>query len=192
VSALEPATLDGLWSVHEIRQLAYQFALAHDSRDMDEMERIFIDADSPLPFPEFNLANVRTTLPEYWRVAGPTVLFVANHIVELTDHDHATGSVYCLAKLDIAGSWIEQAILYQDAYQRQDGSWRFARRRHLLWYGIELPERPFDQPKTGWPATATGRGSLPEEFEAWRTFYGIAQPPSGYYGQPELDSTFLR
>jgi hypothetical protein len=192
VSVLEAATLDGLWSVHEIRQLAYRFALAHDSRDMDEMERIFVDADSPLVFPEFNLANVRTTLPEYWRVAGPTVLFVANHIIELTDHNHATGAVYCLAKLDIGGSWIEQAILYQDAYERHDGSWRFARRRHLLWYGIDLPERPFDQPKTGWPATATGRGSLPEEFEAWRTFYGITQPPSGYYGQPEMDSTFLR
>jgi hypothetical protein len=183
-------TLDKLWSVHEIRQLAYRFAQAHDSRDMDEMDRIFLEAASPLTFPEFNLANVRATLPEYWRIAGPTMLFVANHIIELTDRDHAAGSVYCLAKLDIAGSWIEQAILYQDAYERHEGLWRFAQRRHLLWYGIELPERPFDQPKTGWPATATGRGSLPEEFETWRAFCGIAQPPSGYYGQPDMDSTF--
>jgi hypothetical protein len=185
----EYETVDKLWSVHEIRQLAYRFAQAHDSRDMAEMERLFLDADSPLTFPEFNLANVRETLPEYFQIAGPTMLFVANHVIDLVDHDHASGSVYCLAKLDIGGSWIEQAILYQDVYERRGEVWRFARRRHLLWYGIELPERPFEQPKTGWPATATGRGSLPEEFGAWRTFYGITQPPSGYYGQPEMDST---
>jgi hypothetical protein len=184
--------LDRLWSVHEIRQLAYRFAQAHDSRDMAEMERIFVDADEPLTFPEFNLANVRETLPEYFQIAGPTMLFVANHVIDLLDHDHATGSVYCLAKLDIGGSWIEQAILYQDEYERHDGSWRFAQRRHLLWYGIELPERPFEQPKTRWPADGTGRGSLPEDFEAWRAFYGITQPPSGYYGQPEMDSTLRR
>ena len=97
-------TLDRLWSVHEIRQLAYRFAQAHDSRDMAEMGRIFIDADAPLTFPEFNLANVRETLPEYFQIAGPTMLFVANHVIDLVDHDHATGSVYCLAKLDIGGT----------------------------------------------------------------------------------------
>jgi hypothetical protein len=182
--------LDKLCSVYEIRQLAYRFAQAHDSRDMDEMERIFLDAEAPLTFPEFNIVNVRETLPEYFRIAGPTMLFVANHVIEPTDRDHATGSVYCLAKLDIGGSWIEQAILYQDEYERRDGTWRFAQRRHLLWYGIELPERPFEQPKTQWPAGATGRGSLPEDFEAWRAFYGIAEPPSGYYCQPGADSAF--
>jgi SnoaL-like domain len=182
--------LDTLWSAHEIRQLAYRFAQAHDSRDMSELERIFVGADEPLAFPDFNLANVRSTLPAYWRVAGPTMLFVTNHIINLTDGNHAAGSVYCLAKLDIGGSWIEQAILYQDSYERCDGVWLFAKRRHLLWYGIELPERPFDQPKTQWPAGATGRGSLPEEFEAWRGFYGIAEPPSGYYTQPGEASVF--
>lgn len=183
-------SLDNLWSVHEIRQLAYRFAQAHDSRDMAEMERIFLEPESALRFPDFNLANVRETLPEYWRVAGPTMLFVANHVIELIDRDHAKGNVYCLAKLDIGGSWIEQAILYRDVYRRHDGAWRFAERRHLLWYGIELPERPFEQAKTQWPASATGRGSLPEDFETWRAFYGIARPPSGYYGQPDAESSF--
>jgi hypothetical protein len=116
-----------------------------------------------------------------WHAAVRLVALIAERVI---------GGAF--RRLDIGGSWIEQAILNQDAYERHDGSWRFARRRHLLWYGIDLPERPFDQPKTGWPATATGRGSLPEEFEAWRTFYGITQPPSGYYGQPEMGSTFLR
>jgi hypothetical protein len=116
------------------------------------------------------------------------MLFVANHVIDLLDHDHATGSVYCLAKLDIGGTWIEQAILYQDEYARHEGLWRFAQRRHPLWYGIELPERPFEQEKTQWPAGGTGRGSLPEDFDAWRAFYGIAERPTGFYASPNTDS----
>jgi hypothetical protein len=173
-----------LWAVHEIRQLAYRFAQAHDSRDMDALEALFVPADEPLTWPEFNVVNARTRLPEYFQIAGPTMLFVANHIIDLVDDDHATGAVYCLAKLDIAGAWIEQAIQYQDTYERRDGTWLFAQRRHLLWYGIELPERPFEQPKTQWPLDATGRGSLPEALPAWRAFYDIAEEPTGYYGQP--------
>jgi hypothetical protein len=173
-----------LWAVHEIRQLAYRFAHAHDSRDMEELESLFVPADEPLTWPEFNVVNARTRLPEYFQVAGPTMLFVANHVIDLVDEDHATGAVYCLAKLDVAGMWIEQAIQYQDNYERRDGVWRFTQRRHLLWYGIELAERPFDQPKTQWPLDATGRGSLPEAFPAWRAFYGVAEEPTGYYGQP--------
>jgi SnoaL-like domain len=109
-------------SAHDIRQLAYRYAFAHDSHDLEEMARIFVAADTPLSFPDFNLANLRETMPAYWQVAGPTMLFVANHLVEIADGDHATGSVYCLAKLDIAGSWIERAVLYQDVYERRDGS----------------------------------------------------------------------
>lgn len=178
------AASERLWAVHEIGQLAYRFARAHDGRDMGEMADLFVPADEPLRWPEFNLVNARARLPEYFQVAGPTILFVANHVIDLEDGDHATGSVYCFAKLDIGGTWIEQAIRYDDVYARHDGRWRFVRRRHLLWYGIELPERPFEQPKTQWPVDATGRGSLPEELPSWRAFYGIAEPPSGYYGQP--------
>jgi hypothetical protein len=175
---------DRAMSIHEIKQLAYRFARAHDSRDLDEMKRIFVQSEAPLPFPDFNLANVLAVLPEYFKVAGPTILFVTNHVIEIDSAEAASGSVYCLAKLDIDGTWVEQAILYEDAYRRDDGTWRFVRRRHLLWYGIELPERPFDQPKTQWPVTATGRGSLPEDFAAWRSFYGISESPTGFYAQP--------
>src|SRR5438094_773829 len=92
-----------LWAVQEIRQLAYRFAHAHDSRDMEAVESLFVPADEPLRWPEFNVVNARTRLPEYFQIAGPTMLFVANHIVDLIDEDHATGAVYCLAKLDVAG-----------------------------------------------------------------------------------------
>ena len=177
-----------LWGIHEIQQLAYRWAQAHDGRDMDDIEAMFVPADEPLDFPDFNVANVRAVLPEYWKVAGPTMLFVANHVIKMIDENQAVGSVYCLAKLDIDGAWIEQAIQYQDLYALHEGAWRFVRRRHLLWYGIELPERPFEQPKTNWPVGATGKGSLPEDFATWRTFYGITEKPTGYYAQPEPEA----
>jgi len=179
---------DRALSMLEIQQLAHRFARAHDSRDLDEMPRLFVAAEEPLRFPSFNAINVLAVLPEYFNVAGPTVLFVANHVIDFIDDDNASGDVYCLAKLDIDGTWVEQAILYRDVYRRDEGSWRFVSRCHLLWYGIELPERPFAQPKTQWPVEATGRGSLPEDFASWRAFYRIAGPPTGYYGQPDIAS----
>jgi SnoaL-like domain len=146
-SMMEADKLDALWSVHEIRQLAYRFAQAHDSRDMPEMERIFVGADEPLAFPDFNFANVRSTLPAYWQVAGPTMLFVTNHIVDFIDNDHATGAVYCLAKLEITGSWTEQAILYRDAYDRRDGVWLFTQRRTSSGMESSYPSAPSSSPR---------------------------------------------
>lgn len=174
-----------LWDIHEIQQLAYRFAQAHDGRDMAELEAVFVPTTVPLEFPSFNQANALTRLREYFAFAGPTILFVANHLINIVDDERATGSVYCFAKLSLGGSWVEQGIQYQDVYEKYEGHWRFLRRTHLLWYGVELPERPLEQPKTQWPANATGRGSLPEALESWREFYGIAEAPTGYYGQPE-------
>lgn len=74
-----PSLVRKLWSVHEIQQLAYRFAQAHDGRDLDELERLFVPADHPLEFPDFNQANALTTLAAYFQFAGPTILFVANH-----------------------------------------------------------------------------------------------------------------
>lgn len=48
-----------LIAAHQIRQLACKFALAHDSRDMDLFEQLFAPAEEALPFPRFNLVNVR-------------------------------------------------------------------------------------------------------------------------------------
>lgn len=189
-SPTESETVRALASVQQIQQLAYRYARAHDGRDLAELLSLFAPADQPLHYPRFNRASLAATMPEYFSFAGPTILFVANHIVDLLDDERATGSVYCFAKLSIGGSWIEQAIQYQDRYERVGGSWVFTERRHLLWYGIELPERPFDQPKTRWPAEATGRGSLPEDLPSWRAFYGIPDEPTGYYSQPGADATY--
>ena len=189
-AATEGQMLDRLWSIHEIQQLACRYALAHDSRDMAMLDSLFVDAQEPLAWPAFNIENLRRSLPEGLKHAGPSILLVGNHIVELHDAVRASGSVYCLARLAVGGAWVEQAILYFDHYERVDGRWLIEHRRHLLWYGVELDERPFDQPKTSWPVSPVGRGSLPEDLPAWRAFYGISGPPTGFYASPADDETW--
>jgi hypothetical protein len=186
----ESRTLDRLWSVHEIQQLACRYALAHDSRDMAMLDTLFVDAREPLDWPSFNIENLRRSLPVGLKHAGPSILLVGNHIVELQDDERATGSVYCLARLAVGGGWVEQAIIYFDSYRRVDGTWLIDQRRHLLWYGVELDERPFDQPKTTWPVSPVGRGSLPEDFPAWRAFHGISELPTGFYASPTADESY--
>lgn len=184
MSSVDPTA--ELIAAHQIRQLACKFALAHDSRDMELFEHLFAPAEEALPFPRFNIVNVRETLPGYFdHAAGPTMLFVANHVIDQDGPDRATGAVYCLAKLEIEGAWIEQAILYRDVYRRLSEGWRFEQRTHLLWYGVELPEQPFAQPNSSWPAAAVGRGSLPADFPAWQRYYGVAAPdPGDHYAPP--------
>jgi hypothetical protein len=74
---------------------------------------------------------------------------------------HAHGSVYCWAQLDFGEEFVDQAILYQDHYVREDGRWLFERRRHLLWFGQARAENPIAQAADDWPRSHTGRGVLP-------------------------------
>jgi hypothetical protein len=180
-------TVAQLSSIEEIRQLAFRYAHAHDFRDMELMEDLFADATEPLEYPSFNVVNARQIFPVYWKFAGPAFLLVSNHIVDVASETDATGTVRCLAKLDVGGTWIEQAILYQDRYRHERGAWRFVDRRHLLWYGVELAERPLDQEPTQWPTSPVGRGSVPEDIPSWREFYGIAEAPGGFYSQPPAE-----
>jgi hypothetical protein len=47
--------------------------------------------------------------------------------------------------------------------------WLFVDRKHLLFYGVEVPERPLDQPAAEWPAHVLGRGSLPYDWASWQS-----------------------
>ena len=56
--------------------------------------------------------------------------------------------------------WIVQSIQYHDGYERREGTWLFVRRRHLLFYGADMLERPIGLPPAPWPASATRKGEL--------------------------------
>ena len=145
----------------EIRQLAYRYAYAQDFRDAALLLSLWLETAEPAPYPDIDIHTVRAE-HERWFRKGPTVHFVGNHIIELDDPDHAHGSVYCTAQLDLGEEFVDQSILYQDTYVRHEGMWLFQRRRHLLWFGQARAENPIHQEPDGWPKTYTGRGVLPD------------------------------
>ena len=171
---------DGLTAVErvvardEIRQLAYRYALAIDSRDIDLLVSLFV-ADVRVG----RNATGHAALREFWtnslRAIGVSILFVGNHLIDFDDPSHARGVVYCRGQVQDGDKWIEQAILYRDTYERRDGRWLFVRRIHELWYGVETAEHPLAQEPANWPARHVGRGTLPESLPAWSRFWSAQE-----------------
>jgi hypothetical protein len=157
-------TLDETVARDDIRQLLFRYAWALDSRDVGTLVSLFVAG---------------TVTHEFWdgvlRDIGVTVLHVGNHLIDFEAPGQARGVVYCLGRVEDppgSGRIVEQAIVYFDDYRRgDDGGWRFARRRHELFWGVELPHRPLDQPDANWPASPTGRGTLPHRLDTWRSFW---------------------
>ena len=164
------SALERLTARDEIRQLAYRYALAIDSRDIDLLVSLFV--------PDVRVGREgrgREALREFWirslNTIGVSILFVGNHIIDFEARDRARGIVYCRAQIQDGDRWIEQAIQYQDHYERRDGEWLFTRRVHLLWYGVETAERPLAQEPANWPERQVGRGTLPEDMPSWNAFW---------------------
>jgi hypothetical protein len=148
--------LDELWAKQEIRELAYRYALAVDTRDWPLLESLWAEAPKPLPPPSLNIHSARR-LPELFTTTKASTLFVCNHLIHLDGPDHAHGSVYCIASVD-RGKFFDQAIIYQDLYERHDSKWLFLKRDHLLWWGQERLVNPMGQAPANWPASQVGSG----------------------------------
>src|SRR5574337_695615 len=128
----EQMNQDGMTAVErvvardEIRQLAYRYALAIDSRDIDLLVSLFV--------PDVRVGRTATghaALRAFWtdslRAIGVSILFVGNHLIDFEDPNHARGLVYCRGQIQDGDKWIEQAILYRDSYERRDSRWLFVR-----------------------------------------------------------------
>jgi hypothetical protein len=162
--------VERLLAYEEIRQLASRYALCMDTRDLDRLVQLYV--------PEVRVSRelsgrqaLREDFDRSLRAVGLSILNVGTQVIELEDDDHAHGFVYCHAQVVQQGRWIVQAVQYQDRYERSDGHWLFARRKHLLFYGAEFGRNPIDLPPSGWPEFGTGKGSVPESFESWQRFW---------------------
>jgi hypothetical protein len=169
--AADPALVQRLASIEEIRQLVARYALATDSRDLDMLVGLFVD-DVQVGADQRGRDALRSFFERSLREVGVTILFVGNHVIEFDDRDHARGVVYCRGEIQVGDRWIVQAIQYRDTYERRAGAWFFVRRRHLLWYGAELGQSPLGLPPANWPERHTGKGELPETWTTWRDFWG--------------------
>ncbi|MCK9250746.1 MAG: nuclear transport factor 2 family protein [Solirubrobacteraceae bacterium] len=168
-----PDRVEQLWAIHEIQQLAYRYAYAFDSRDLEMLHALW-DRDAPvLPYPDITYTTVREDFDQWLYGLGVSVLNVGNHIIEIDDADHAHGTVYCRVEMELEGEFVDQSILYQDRYVRRDDRWLFHVRRHLLWYGAPRPANPLELPDANWPASPVGRGTLPGDLESFQAFQRI-------------------
>lgn len=155
----------------EIQQLAHRYAVAMDARDMDTLVALFVP-DVQVGREESGREALRASFDRQLRAVGITFLHVGTHAIDLLDEENATGVVYCRAEIQDGVRWIVQAIQYHDTYARRAGRWYFVRREHLLVYGAELGQNPLTLPPADWPASHTGRGTLPESLPSWRRFWG--------------------
>ena len=163
--------LDRLMAIESIRQLASRYAVSMDARDLDALVSLYVD-DVRVGRDRFGRDALRNDFDRQLRTVGITILFVGNHVIDFVDANHARGIVYCKAEIQDTKRWIQQAIRYNDDYERRDGDWYFVRRRHLLFYGTELGQSPLGLEPADWPANHTGRGTLPESLSTWRAFWG--------------------
>jgi ketosteroid isomerase-like protein len=164
--------VDRLWSHEQIRQLAYRYAVATDSRDIEALVELFVD-DVKVGKSGVGRDALRADFVQQLRSIGTSILHVTNHVIEVSDTDTnaATGIVYCRGEVEQNGQWIIQAIQYRDTYSRRDGRWYFVRRKHLLWYGADVLTRPVDLPAADYRTGKWGKGELPEWFPTWGPFW---------------------
>ncbi len=168
--ATDPDPLSRLLAHEEIRQLAYRYAYACDFRDVDLFRSLWAESTQATTDADIDARRAEELITE-WPNRGPSILMVCNHLIDLDDDDHAHGAVYCIVQAGWGDRFIDQSILYQDRYVRDSGHWKFAVRRHLMWFGKERSTHPFHQPAANWPERPVGRGTLPDDIESYRKFY---------------------
>jgi ketosteroid isomerase-like protein len=154
----------------QLRDLVSRYALAVDSRDLDTLVGLFVD-DVRVGRAATGRDALRASFRASLSAVGVTILQVGTHVIDVDDADHARGLVYCSGQVQDGDRWIHQSILYRDTYERRDEQWFFVRRVHELFHGVAAPEHPLEQEPANWPERSHGRGTVPESFPTWSTFW---------------------
>ncbi len=160
-------------SLAALQQLAYRYALAVDSRNIDDLVELFV--------PDVRVGRDQTGRPALheWfsatlRSSSMSIHTVANHIVDFDDAEHARGIVYCHDQLERPQSarWDTGNLQYWDSYLRLDGEWFFERRRFYRWYLVDALTRPSHGAGVNDGSGPLRTGQLPDAFESWTRFWG--------------------
>jgi hypothetical protein len=162
------ARVDRLESVEEIRQLAHRYALAVDTRNLDDLVELFVD-DVRVGRDTAGRAALRAWFLDALARIGPSIHFVGNHVIDLADADHASGIVYCRDEVDRHVDWGNGYIQYWDRYERRDGRWYFVRRRFHRWFMVDALSRPRAGAGVDEDGLTTGR--LPDAWPSWSRFW---------------------
>jgi hypothetical protein len=164
--------IDRLESLAAIQQLAVRYAAAVDSRDLDALVALF-SPDVQVGQETRGRAALKSWFAEILTRMRVSIHFVANHVVDFHDADHAAGLVYCRDELErpATGEWQIGALQYADDYVRIDGEWCFLRRRFRRWYLADALTRPGHALGVNVGHDPLPAGVLPDEFPTWSAFW---------------------
>jgi ketosteroid isomerase-like protein len=172
------ARMQRLDAVDAIRELPARYAAAYARLDLDALVELYV--------PQVRLhtgAVGRDELRAHFersvrgtRTGGGlhiVILHNGNHVIDFEGPDSARGIVYCHGDMQLTdGTRYTQAIIYTDTYARLGDRWYFAAQRvHELVYGAPPLTRPNALPDANWPASQTGRGTLPGRWPSWKAFW---------------------
>ena len=164
--------LDRLVSSDQIAQLPVRYALAVDSRNMDDLVELFID-DVRVGHGRSGRDSLKDWMTGALAQHGRTIHLVANHILTFADADHATGIVYCRDEVENDGQWTIGHIQYWDTYERREGRWYFVRRRYNRWGVVDEVHRS----KSGLGGSSPAATELPQVWPSWHEFYAQFKEP---------------
>lgn len=159
-------------SLASIHQLAFRYALAVDSRNIDDLAALFVP-DVKLGTGETGRDALAHWFDGILRLPRTSIHFVGNHIVDFDDADQARGIVYCRDQLERpeTGKWEVGDLQYWDRYARVQGEWCFVRRSFHRWYLVDALDRPAHGAGVNDGTDPLIARLLPEAFETWSRFW---------------------
>jgi hypothetical protein len=162
--------LDRLESIEQIRQLADRYALAVDTRNLDDLVELFPE-DVRVGPDKQGREELKAWFAESLGQFGATIHFVGNHVIDFDSADEARGTVTCRDELEVGGQWRVGFVQYWDRYSRRDGRWCFRRRRLHRWYLVDALERPRHGSGLETDRASLQVGQLPDAWPSWAEFW---------------------
>lgn len=131
-----------LWDREKIKELTYQYGLAVEAQNEDQMVNLFLP-DGSADFSSLGRGVIkgREALKEFYRSTWALRIkpFFTNHVIRV-EGDRATG-ICSLQNSGIRGtdSMVGAGRLH-DEYQKVNGEWKFKSRRVEIFYLVPLSE----------------------------------------------------
>src|SRR5262245_15822212 len=160
--------IDRIESLDQIRQLPHRYALALDTRNMEDLVELFVE-DVRVGRDAVGRAALRSWFTATMSRFGTSIHFVGNHIIDFDAADRAHGVVYCRDELERPGEWGVGYLQYWDDYERRGGVWYFVRRRFFRWFLVDALSRPAHG--AGVSSDRLTTGLLPDAWPSWNRFW---------------------
>jgi hypothetical protein len=162
--------MDRLEAIDQIRQLAHRYALAVDTRNLDDLAALFVE-DVRVGRDLSGREAIKQWYGRSLARFGTTIHFVGNHVIDIDSPDTAHGVVTCRDELEIGAEWHVGVIQYWDDYARRDGRWYFKRRRLQRWYMVDALTRPGHGAGVNVDEGSLRVGQFPDIWPSWNQFW---------------------